>query len=54
LGIPADFLKNERSAGNYFFEAKSAGKSLEIPADFPENLKYAGKDFLVQNPQENL
>jgi hypothetical protein len=32
---------------------KSAGKSLGIPADFPENLKSAGNDSLVQNPQEN-
>jgi hypothetical protein len=32
---------------------KFAGKSLGIPADFPENLKSAGNDSLVQNPQEN-
>jgi hypothetical protein len=35
--------------------AKFAGKSLEIPADFPENLKSAsaGNISLVQNSQEN-
>jgi hypothetical protein len=32
---------------------KSAGKFLEIPADFPENLKSAGNSSLVQNPQVN-
>jgi hypothetical protein len=39
--------------------AKSAGKSLGIPADFPENFKSAGKSldipadlFLHENPQE--
>jgi hypothetical protein len=33
--------------------AKFAGKFLEIPADFPENLKSAGNISLVQNSQEN-
>jgi hypothetical protein len=32
---------------------KSIGKSYEIPADFPENLKSAGNVSLLQNPQEN-
>jgi hypothetical protein len=33
--------------------AKSAGKSLVIPADFPEKFKSAGNGSLMQNPQEN-
>jgi hypothetical protein len=32
---------------------KSAGKSLEIPAYFPGNLKFAGNSSFVQNPQVN-
>jgi hypothetical protein len=32
--------------------AKTAGKSLGIPADFPENHKSAGNGSLMQNPQE--
>jgi hypothetical protein len=32
---------------------KSAGKSLEIPAEFPETKESAGNSFEWLNPQEN-
>jgi hypothetical protein len=36
-----------------FVVAKYAGKSLGLPADFPENFKSAWNGSLMQNSQKN-